>query len=221
MVLTAENTLELPHYPTRSAPHTRHDQWFAEKSATSYADMVSEERHRARDFERDCEVALVVAGIGERDCPTPKEWAYYCIAGALTAALSGKYPVIPKPRMYGDTEEIVWEVLWKASEENKGKLDREFLAAILRILVPTLHHAPPDHPWLESKFCQWWGNIDFGYPDTPYRSISNVRLRRIRDGREALKRLPESAQASVRAVALHVPQMLDMAIEYIGRIYHW
>lgn len=215
MVLIAENTLELPRYPAHTAPNSTDNQWFARKPTSP----LSEEHWRIWEFERRCVAALVVKGIGQRQCPSRRPWAYACIAGAMIAALSGKRPVIPEGGFGGNIEIILWEALWEATEKSKEKLDRDFLVVMMRSLLPRTSYTPPLSSGVESNFADGWHNLDTGFADTSSRLLCNLRRERIQEGKKAFLLLPEPVQASVLEVAQHVPYMLRITVARIRRTH--
>jgi hypothetical protein len=164
-------------------------------------------------FELDVISALLTAGIGENDCPTITRWLHYCLGSAIVAALTGRHiDLPPEPEL----EQLVWDALWQAVEENPRKLDRAFLGAMLRQLIPHWHSSPPDRPYRESRFVgigNWAGPL--------FDSIGNLYLKVIKRGREALGRLPEPTVTSIQEVARHVPPVLQTVTERVRKTYQW
>lgn len=211
MELTSSNTLVLPVQLLRQAPTCWHKEqlWFDKEPHEWCSD-------------NDCQKSLIVEGIGENKCPTIGEWAAFSIAGAIVATLTGKYIAPPEPEPFDWTsnlEHYIWETLWQAVQENETKLDRAFVATMLRGFLPREHYAPPEHPYRASNFLGHWQRME--YADTSSHSVGNLRLERIKQGREAMDRLPQMIAASIRKVAPHVPPMLEIAIKRIRRTYMW
>jgi hypothetical protein len=205
------NTLVLPGQLLHQAPTCWHKEklWF------------DDELHEWR-IDHDIKDALIAEGIGEHKCPTIGEWAAFSIAGSIVATLTGKYMIPPDPEPFDWTsnlEHYIWEALWQAVQENEAKLDRTFVAAMLRSFLPREHYAPPERPYRTSNFVSHWRNGE--YPDTLFHSVSNLRLGRIKSGRESMDRLPQTVATSIREVAQHVPPMLEIAIKRIRRTYIW
>lgn len=211
MKLTRSNMLVLPKQLLHQVPTCWHKEqlWF------------DEEPHEWRS-DNDCKAALITVGIGEHKCPTIGEWTAFSIAGAIVAALKGKFIVPPEPEPFDWTsnlEHYIWEVLWQTVQENETKLDRAFISAMLRSFLPREHYAPPEGLYRMSNFVSYWQNME--YADTLFHSVSNLRLERIKQGREAMGRLLQAVATSIREVAQHVPPMLEIAIKRIRRTYMW
>lgn len=173
-------------------------------------------------FEVHCITALVAEGVADRDCPTIDEWAAFAIAGGIIAALKGKYITPPNQEPLDwrtQIEHHIWEALWQAFQENQEKLDQQFRAAMLREFLPRQHHAPPERPYYESRFCHHWKFFEFA--DRPFSSIGNIRLQILRTGGADFVRLPDSTRTSIKIVAQHIPQMLDITVARIKKTYHW
>jgi len=204
------NTLVLPKKLAYKAPTCWHEKlWFDDEPY---------------EWRTDCDIedALIAEGIGEHKCPTVGEWAAFVAAGAIVATLTGKYMVPPEPEPWdwvANLEHFTWEALWQAFQENQEKLERAFMAAMLRSFLPREYHAPPDRPYRASNFASRWRGGE--YADTLLHSVSNLRLSRIKQGREAMGRLTETVAASVNEVAQHIPPMLKIAIKQIRRTYMW
>jgi hypothetical protein len=209
--LTSTNTLELPKELLFKAPTCWSEHlWF------------DKEKHEDRNFDINCEQAVIAEGIGERECPTIGEWIAFSITGAIIAALSEKYIVLPDPEPLdwrSNVEHYIWEALWQAVQENETKLNRTFVAAMLRSFLPREYHAPPDRPYQTSNFVRHW--ISLEYPDTFMSSVGNVRLIRLQEGRKAIALLPEDVADSIRLVGQYVSSMLDMAIKRIKKTCNW
>lgn len=211
MKLTSTNTIVLPSKLLRQAPNCWHKEqpWF------------DKEPHEWR-LDSDCQSALVVAGIGEHKCPTIGEWTAFSIVGAVVVTLTGKYIVPPEPEPFDWTtnlEHYVWETLWQTVQGNETKLDRAFVASMLRSFLPREHYAPPEHPYRASNFLGHWQSME--YADTSFHSVGNLRIECIKQGREAMGRLPQEIATSIREVAIHVPPMLGIAIKRIQHTYMW
>jgi hypothetical protein len=205
----SKNVLVLPEELPRKAPTCwQKELWF------------DDEKHDWRT-DYDIENALIVHGIGERQCPTVSKWVAFSIAGAIVARLTGKYIVPPEePLPFNwDLEQHIWEALWQAVQENQTKLNKVFMAAMLRSFIPRQHHAPPERPYCMSAFAAHW--LDGERSDTLYCSVSNLRLECIKQGREAMTRLSQEVVTSINEVAEHVPSMLEIAIKRIRRTYQW
>jgi hypothetical protein len=194
------NAIRLPDKLSRRSPE---DPWF-DKEASDWRLVY------------DCRKALIAEGIGERECPSYHDEAAFAVAGAVIAALTGRYIYPPRAPLFDwhkDQNHCVWEALWQAFLENETKLDRTFMAAMLRDFLPRYHYAPPDHPYYESYFVARWPktiNTVFCPP------IENLHLRFLKEGHEAMQRLPEATAASVRTVAGHIPKMLEVVIAQIN-----
>lgn len=227
--LKASNILMLPGELTHQAPISHQQEEFKKASCFDQEEnqegvdqlgkLISIQRS-----DRTLEQALITAGIGERQCPTPDEWATFSVAGGVIAALSKKYIVPPEPEPMGwvaDLERFTWEALWQAFQENQTKLDRRFMATALRSFLPKEHYAPPDHPYLKSYFATHWGVRGVGYPADTWTSVSYIRPELLREGREALALLPEDTVASIHKVAPYIPTMLEIAIKRIRKTYLW
>lgn len=213
MVSVQNEVLVLHGYPAHTAPHSSYNQWFGKRPP-----LFSRERWVLWEFDRRCIAALVVEGIGRKKCPARRPWAYLTIVGALVMELTGKRVQIPEAGFEPQNiEKIAWEALWASVGEYGEKLDRDFLGAILRnFLVGSS----------ESRFAGQWHNLDTGFADTSSLLLCNLRQERIQEGRKAMRCLPEPVQASVRAVAQHVPRMLETTIPHIQKVYpvrnwHW
>lgn len=166
------------------------------------------------EFDMDCESALIANGIGEHECPTDGDWAAFSIAGAVVAALTGKYIVPDALGLFSsreDKERYVWEALWQAVQENETKLDRAFSAAMMRSFIPRNHYAPPERPYTMSHFVSHWRGRE--YADSMFRSISNIRIGILKQGSVAINRLPQTTADSIKEAAQHVPMMLEIAID--------
>lgn len=203
--------LVLPEKPLRQAPTCWNEDklWF---------DKVPHKFPTDRNIRK----ATIARGIGERRCPTVDKWVAFSIAGAIIATLTGKYIAPPNPEpvdWQSDLEHHIWEALWQAVQENKRQLDETFVAAMLRSFLPRYYYAPPERPYLMSDFVfDWQGG---GYADTLFRSVSNLHLCLISDGRKLMKSLDQEVATSIRKVTLRVPTMLEIAIERIRRTYMW
>lgn len=173
-------------------------------------------------FDLNVEQALVIAGIGERECPTIDKWAAFCVTGGIITALKGESLLLPDPEppfWVADLEGFTWKALGQAFKEHPTQLDPKFMAATLRELEPREHHAPPDHPYTESYFASHWRYLE--YPDTIMHSIGHIRRERIQKGHEALALLPQDVVASIYKVTPHIPPMLKIAITCIEKTYRW
>lgn len=211
--LTNMNTLVLPQKLLYKAPTC----WDKEKL------WFDKEEHDWR-FDLNCEQALIAEGIGEHKCPTIGEWVAFTVVGGIVAALTGKYMIPPDPEPFDWTanlEHFTWEALWKTFQEDQEKLDRTFMAAMLRSFLPREYHAPPERPYRMSNFVYRWGSFWLEYPDTIMHSVGNVRLERLHRGRESLTFLPENVVASIRQVRQYIPTMLEIAIKRIQKTYMW
>lgn len=206
---TTENTWVLPARLTHKAPLYKKGLWF---------DAVCVDFNVKRDYVD----ALVAEGIRERDCPSVAEWAAYVIAGGVIGALTNKFILPPKEPPPSDwpIQGLIWEALWQVSEEYRDKdaLDKTFLAVMLQWFFPEQYHAPPERPYRMSFFERIWPQH---YPDTMMQSVGNIRLKPLKEGREAMARLPESAADSIQKVAAYVPPLLEVAIRNIRRTYMW
>ncbi|OGY22055.1 MAG: hypothetical protein A2113_02465 [Candidatus Woykebacteria bacterium GWA1_44_8] len=212
--LTAANTTVLPTKRSYQAPSCWNEEklWFERRSYDPNLERL----------DRDCIRALIAKGTGTRECPTVAEWAAFCVAGGVIATLTGKYITPPDPEPLdwaAEARHFIWEALWQAAEENGNKLDREFLAVILREFLTREHYAPPDRPYFRSSFEEMWRSHE--YPDAMMHSIGNVRVKHLREGRKAFKQLPSGMQEAIERVAKHVPTMLPIANRRIRKTYHY
>lgn len=210
MALDPEKFLVLPECMPHKAPSCHHTEalWFNKEK-------------RERNFDRNCERALIAKGINSQACPMHSEWASFVIAGGIIAALTGKYIMPPDPEPLdweNRMERIIWEFLWEAVEKHPEELDRGFMAAMLSDFLPRQHYSPPDRPFNRTYFSEnWKGFGGPGYPDTWMQPICNVRSERLKSGIEAFDELPEQVQQSIQKVVRHIPTMLDIAIARIGK----
>lgn len=212
---TAANTLVLPRERNYQVPS-----YFSPKEKLWFERLSYDTALEHLDYQ--CIQALVAKGIGQRECPTRDCWAAFCVAGGVIATLTGKYITPPDPEpidWQAEMNHFVWEALWPAAEANGNKLDMEFLAVMLRVLLPRQHYSPPDRPYFKSTFEGWWRALE--YPDVLMYSIGNVRARRLREGRKAFMQLPAGMQEAVKEVAKHIPAMLPIANQRIKKTYHW
>lgn len=205
MGITPENMVELPVRPYgEDVPRVYDDDTWYQKESFWKQDKYD-------FFDTECESALIAEGIGLRACPTIGEWAAFVIAGAVIAALTGKYIIAPGGTKEGMANRI-WVALWRASEKNGEKFDRKFLATMLRSFFPRSRYC-------QSNFAHHWEY--FEYPDALFRSIGNVRQERLRVGLEAIKNLEKPVIASIREVTPHVPRMLEIANKQVRSSYMW
>lgn len=192
--------------------------YFSEKEPPWFEEKIKEEEYLKRHFSR----ILVAQGIGDSECPSNPEWAAFSVAGGIIAALTGKYIVPPDPEPYAwhdNMERFVWEVVWKAVEEENNKLDRTFCALTLWLFLPRRHYAPPDHPYYMSNFVQQWQGRN--YASTIMRSVTSLSSVCIEDAKEHFGQLPESLAHSIQEVAEHIPVMLKIVNECVRRRYRY
>lgn len=206
-IITSDNALVLPEKLSYTAPLYKKGLWF-------------ETVQPAYELERDIKSAYVAEAIGERDCPTVAKWAGFVLAGGIIGALTDRFILPPKESFSYDyrmhPELHIWEILWGTVEANRDKLDALFLAAALEWFFPEAHHAPPERPYRRSRFVGDWSSTD-----TTMQSVGNLRLKALKEGREAISRIPELIAESIQKAALYVPPLLEVAIQTMRKTYMW
>lgn len=214
------DVLVLPRQLSHNAPSA----WGQEKPWFEQVDKLNRE---VWDFDHECEIALITAGIGGNRCPTVDQWATFAVAGGIIAALSGKVMQPPATEPYDwpkDYPHFIWEALWQAYETNQEKLDRTFMGAMLRDFMPRLREGGPlDHNFSQCDFEQNWGVgvVGHHYADTIFQSVGNVRISCLREGHKALGSLPVNVVNSISQVAQHIPRMLEIVIRHMKKTYQW
>ncbi len=208
-MVTQANTRVLPTELAHTAPlHPKDDKsWFIDENL----------RYDLSFFE-----ALIVEAIGEHDCPTIGRWVTFAVAGGVIAYLTGQYIVPPKPEpafWESDLEKFVWEALWQATTDHPDLLDRTFAARVLRLFMPREHYTPPSRPYFRSEFVYNWNFLSIA--DTTDSSVGNIRLKVLREGRNALRLFTANIQQEIEQVAPYVPPLLDIAIARIHETYMW
>lgn len=167
---------------------------------------------RDREFDFNCEQALIAEAIGERSCPSYSRWAVFTMGGAIIGALTGR-ALLPPRQDITNIEGYTWEALQQAVQENPNKLDPAFIGAVLRNFSPSYSPVPLGRPSQKSIFGRHWSSLE--YPDTTSYSVCNIRRDCINQGHRSFELLPEGVKDSIRQVALYMPVMLDIAVSRI------
>lgn len=218
LTLTPENTLVLPAKLSRDVPTDKEEEELA--FLTTDRSLID-----VWQADRSLELALITKGIGERKCPTVAEWASFAVCGGLVAALTGKYLVPERTRLFpeDDMANLLWETLWKSFKSNPEALNKEFMAAMLREFLPRFHSGGPlfSSGYDNLFVANWKGVWGGGYADNKFRSVGRLRIDVTRKGRKAARLLPEEIVSSVNLVAKHIPPMLTTSIHVIRKSYLW
>jgi len=164
-------------------------------------------------FYHNCTLAFLARGIGRNTCPSNGKWAAFAVSGAIIAALSGRFIILPEPCPWVDRLEVFafWEGLWPTVCENFEGLDRSFLACMLATLYPSLdYYHGFDSGIVASPFCKDWGRRWFD------PNIESVRLWdfRLKEGGKIFESLPEAVQGSIIKVACYFPIALEISLIY-------
>ncbi len=175
------------------------------------------------DLDFMCMNALFARGIGERKCPTPGRWASFVVSGGLVAALSGKYLVPDESlRLFpeADMSKLCWAEVWRAYLENHDVLSEQFMASMLRLLMPRFRSgASLSSNVAHDMIADMWQFIR--YTDTTMHSVGNLRFERIEKGRKAFRDLSPEMVEAIDVVAGHMPTMLEISIKYLRKYYRW
>lgn len=209
----------LPHDYKRQAPYyfDQDDRlWFEDEADTIFAIR--------------CIDSLIALGIGKKTCPQISEWALFVLSGSITKTLSGKLPAIPFIRFttcgwhtQANLENYLWEILYcsvqKRLEESGSGLDRNFLASMLKFFLPRYRSDDMDSE-IASHFVDYWNRIQ-AFWGSSFSSTATLHPDYVESSQKSFQYLPPKTRNSIRAVASHVPGMLQLINPFVRNKYSY
>lgn len=165
--------------------------------------------HFAGDFRfpYDCLRALIIEGVGKAVCPLVPKWSAFVIAGAVIASQTGQFITPPDPKTSGfraDLNLYIWQSLYEAI----GNGVDSFSMAMLWMFFPGILYCPPERPYRESPFEEYWRDL----PYEAFVSRGNLSDRLLKDRKTTFARLGREDAERVVFVAQFVPTMIEIAL---------
>ncbi len=161
---------------------------------------------------------LCAACFGDRDCPTPREWAKFVVSGAIISSCGG---ALPKPCSLAHPNDVareLWKATWNALA-SAAVFTEDTRRMLLHLMLPKPEYAHGEHPELVTLFESLW--LVTHLPRTTLHSVSQLREHVVEHAAAAFRNSMRAHAPDLALIGEHAEAPRVATLAYMRTRYQW